>query len=101
VSADSWRSLNDRISRLSSRSLKTSVCLYMTADELHVAKLLAIKRPIAIGSKWPRAARHTASKSTSAIGKRMRRQPTHTCLSAMILHFPKLDSRVVLQTTHN
>ena len=38
-------------------------------DELHVAKLLAVKRTVVTVSKWPRHARHTASKSMSAIGK--------------------------------
>ena len=76
MSADPCRSLDDRHSRLSSRSLETSVCLFMVIAELHYAIFIAIKRPVAAGSKWPRHARHTASKSTSGIGKRSRQQPT-------------------------
>ena len=41
------------------------------------------------------------SKSTSAIGKRIRQHPTHTSLSPMILRFPKADSRDELQTPHS
>ena len=53
MSDDPCRSLNDRLSRLSSRSLETSVCLFMVIAELHYAIFIAIKRPVAAGSKWP------------------------------------------------
>ena len=37
---------------------------------------IAVKRPLATGRFWPRHVRHPASKSTSAIEKRSRQQPT-------------------------
>jgi len=43
----------------------------MESAEPHSAIFIAIKRPVANDSSWPRQARHTTSKSTSAIGKRI------------------------------
>ena len=57
-------------------------------DELHFAKLLAVKRPVMTGRIWPRQARHTTSKSTSAIGKRIMINDSYpeTLASAADLH---------------
>ena len=57
-------------------------------DELHVAKLLAVKRTVVTVTKWPRQDRHTTSKSTSAIGKRIMINDSYpeTLASAADLH---------------
>ena len=51
------------------------------------------------GRTWPRVARHTTSKSTSAIGKHIRQLPTHSGHSDVDFSFPiPVIGEVVLST---